>query len=144
MPKLFKQHPALPQGFSDTFEARFWAQVNKTDSCWLWIGATQKGYGAINKGARTSGLIRAHQASWILHNGTIPEGMSVLHHCDVPACIRPDHLWIGTQKDNMHDAVHKSRTILYGKRILSAHQAPVLGKQGTVFTNATTTTAGTA
>lgn len=98
------------QGLSETFPERFWAKVKKTDSCWLWIGGCKRtGYGRLNKKGKKP-KIDAHRASWIIHKGPIPEGVYVLHDCpngDNPACVNPDHLWLGTHEQNMHDKVAK-------------------------------------
>jgi hypothetical protein len=92
---------------------RFWKFVNKTESCWLWTGRVDKdGYGSIGIGStrdKTKKCVRAHRFSYELHNGSIPDGLLVLHECDVPACVRPDHLFIGTQLDNIHDCIAKGR-----------------------------------
>lgn len=96
------------QGFSPSFPQRFWAKINKTESCWLWTaGKASMRYG--NIGARGHTMIRAHIASWILHVGPVPEGMEVCHSCDNPLCVRPDHLWIGTHAQNMADCKAKGR-----------------------------------
>jgi len=85
---------------------RFWKHVNKTDSCWLWIGGTDKdGYGSF----RLNEHVRAHRFSWEINIGPIPEKLCVLHQCDVKTCINPDHLFLGTRKDNTADAVKKNR-----------------------------------
>jgi len=90
-----------------TREERFWDKVQKTDTCWLWIGSTnQDGYGRFNIGGKLGG---AHRYSFELHTGEIPEGMHVLHTCDTPACVRPDHLFLGTHSDNMQDMYRKRR-----------------------------------
>ena len=95
-----------------TLEERFWAKVKKTSKCWLWLSTVNdKGYGFI--GFRKK-LISAHRYSYSLHNGEIPSGMHVLHHCDNPSCVNPKHLWIGTNYDNVQDKMRKGRD--YDKR----------------------------
>ena len=87
---------------------RFWRFVNKTDTCWLWTAFKDKdGYGSFTDENRHS--MRAHRASWIIHNGAIPIGMCVCHKCDNPPCVRPDHLFLGTRQDNTIDMVNKGR-----------------------------------
>lgn len=74
--------------------------------CWYWYGAKHKlGYGLMN----ALGESKAHCVSWRLHKGDIPDGMFVLHKCDVRNCVNPDHLFLGTQTDNMRDMVSKDR-----------------------------------
>jgi hypothetical protein len=95
---------------SDTFYNRFWAKVNKTDTCWIWTGATIKGYGMISKGFWKGGTIQTHRASWQIHFGPITKDQIVCHKCDNPSCVRPDHLFLGTHLDNMHDKIRKNRS----------------------------------
>lgn len=77
--------------------------------CWYWRGAKHKlGYGLFNS---VPGESKAHRASWRLHNGDIPAGMMVLHKCDVRCCVNPDHLYLGTQFDNMRDCVERGRHV---------------------------------
>ena len=86
---------------------RFWQKVNVTPTCWLWTASQNSdGYGVFSLDART---LRAHRVSWTLHAGKIPEGLCVLHSCDVRNCVRPAHLFLGTQRDNMVDASQKGR-----------------------------------
>jgi hypothetical protein len=92
----------------DTFSIRFWARVQKTDDCWLWTGSTKHGYGQVNWNGRK---FIAHRAAYILTYGAIPDGLFVCHTCDVPACVRPDHLFLGTHADNMQDKVAKGRQV---------------------------------
>lgn len=91
--------------------ARFWAKVKKTDTCWLWTASCfGGGYGQFT--SRRYGSQRkhyAHRFSWELHFGPIPKGAECLHKCDVRACIRPDHLFLGSQADNLTDARQKGR-----------------------------------
>lgn len=77
--------------------------------CWLWTGSlVGGGYGRFGVDGEDK---IAHRYSWELHNGPIPKGLNALHKCDTPACINPDHLFIGTQKDNMQDCVKKGRYV---------------------------------
>lgn len=89
---------------------RFWDHVEKSEGCWNWTGdSTPDGYGRIScDGNRTS----THRASWVMHNGEIPDGLYVCHHCDNKKCIRPDHLFLGTQIDNMQDWTRKGKNVL--------------------------------
>ena len=89
-------------------EIRFWKYVRKTHACWLWTaGRNACGYGLLGRGRGKSSL--AHRISWEINIGEIPKGLCVLHRCDIPHCVRPDHLWIGTQGDNIWDMVVKGR-----------------------------------
>lgn len=93
---------------------RFWAKVRKTDGCWLWIGSRAKrGYGKIQVGVRSANghpvAEYAHRVSWQLHKGEIPVGQLVMHKCDNPSCVRPDHLFVGSYQDNTDDMYAKGR-----------------------------------
>lgn len=88
-------------------EHRFWTKVQKSNGCWLWTGTKTKGYGMILGPGRLP--LQAHRVAWTLIFGHIPDGLSVLHHCDVPLCVKPTHLWLGTQADNLADARAKGR-----------------------------------
>jgi hypothetical protein len=79
--------------------------------CHIWTASTNlQGYGEFGIVRRPAHKIHAaHRVSWELHRGPIPPGMKILHKCDRPRCVNPDHLFIGTQKDNMQDCVTKGR-----------------------------------
>jgi hypothetical protein len=87
---------------------RFEEKVDKQeDGCWIWEGAkNNKGYGIFSYKGKT---ILAHRMSWLLHNGEIPKEQNVLHKCDVRACVNPEHLFLGSLKDNMQDCSKKGR-----------------------------------
>lgn len=86
-------------------EVRFWSKVIKKDGCWGWSGSkTTFGYGKIKNG---EWFTNAHRISWQIHFGDIPKGQSILHKCDNPECTNPDHLFLGSQRDNMRDMLTK-------------------------------------
>ena len=98
--------------WKESDKERFWSKVNKNASgCWLWIGSmADSGYGAFSFARKTHG---AHRASWMLHFGSIPYGLCVLHNCpdgDNPLCVNPGHLWLGTHQDNSDDMIAKGRS----------------------------------
>jgi hypothetical protein len=105
---------------------RFWPKIVKTDCCWLWVGYTKPGshdYGSIGSGGKSGKVIKAHQASWLLHRGPIPDGLHVLHNCpggDNPRCVNPGHLWLGTHLENMRDMWRKLRAGLIHRCCQSA------------------------
>jgi hypothetical protein len=86
---------------------RFWAKVEKTDSCWPWRAGVNKEYGEFNFG--NNWMRQAHRVAWELTHGPIPDGLCVLHKCDVPLCVNPDHLFLGTKLDNVRDMIAKGR-----------------------------------
>ena len=80
--------------------------------CWLWERSTAgKGYNQYGRISYNKRVQRAHRVSWQIHNGPIPVGMLVCHKCDTPLCVNPDHLFLGTHKENMRDMVNKGRSI---------------------------------
>lgn len=86
---------------------RFLKKVERTDTCWVWTAGIHKsGYGHFWLAGT---MVYAHRASWLLHKGPIPDGLDVLHKCDNPKCVRPDHLFLGTHLDNMRDRDKKGR-----------------------------------
>ena len=86
------------------------------DKCWIWNGVrTREGYGhLVNK---EYSHFYAHRFSYLLFYGSIPEGLKICHSCDNPWCVNPEHLWAGTQNDNVQDAVRKGRFKKLGRTI---------------------------
>lgn len=95
-------------------DIRFFKKVAKSKGCWTWTAAiNNRGYGKFS--LETGKWSLAHRASWLIHYGKIPKGLHVLHRCDNPPCVRPDHLFLGTGKDNFADMIDKGRQN-YGNR----------------------------
>jgi hypothetical protein len=87
---------------------RFWEKVDKRgpDECWMWTACLSNRYGAIHVNGKD---IRASRFSYELHFGPIPDQLNVLHKCDTPGCVNPNHLWLGTQSENIEDCKRKGR-----------------------------------
>ncbi len=110
--------------------------TKEVDGCWIWQrAANNKGYGvcAVGRGMRL-----AHRMAYAIVHGPIPTGISVLHHCDTPLCINPDHLFLGTQMDNVHDAMQKGR---HKNPPLNAHYRKSNPQRGSKSKNAKITEA---
>lgn len=89
---------------------RFEAKVRVDPSgCRLWAGVTNGRYGVISRGGHQGPRVYAHRAAYELSIGPIPPGMCVCHRCDVPLCVNPEHLFLGTHQDNSQDCVRKGR-----------------------------------
>jgi len=104
-----------------TLEERFWRKVQKTehDLCWIWSGSkNKKGYGRLGSGGKKQKYYLAHRVSYTINKGEIPEGLYVLHSCDNPSCVNPNHLRVGTGSENIKEAYDKGRKqnpILFGE-----------------------------
>ena len=97
----------------DDWAERFWSRVRKSDGCWLWTGrVNDKGYGMFDGASSEHGKCSrlAHRLSYLLATGVMPPVlMEVCHRCDVPGCVNPKHLFLGTHRDNMYDSIRKGR-----------------------------------
>lgn len=90
-----------------TLANKFWSKVTLAHGCWKWDGSkSSRGYGKITHNRKT---LISSRVSWAIHNGHINNDLFVLHKCDNPECTNPDHLFLGTQKDNMRDMLNKNR-----------------------------------
>lgn len=90
-----------------TRNERFWNKVNKTPDCWLWTAYTGKhGYGVLKFDGKVD---LAHRVAWNISRPNNCDGLCVLHTCDNPPCVRPDHLFLGTKQDNSDDMFDKGR-----------------------------------
>lgn len=117
----------------------FWSRVDKNGPvpshrpdlgpCWLWTRAkaVAGGYGIF--GPSFKRVYRAHRFSWTVVHGPIPAGMFICHHCDNPPCVRPDHLFLGTNQENMRDCADKGRSKLDPQRGEAHHSATVTERQ---------------
>ena len=108
-----------------TLVRRFYSKVSKTPTCWLWQGAINGkrgqwnkcgGYGKLWVNGKMRKLEGAHRVSWLIHRGDIPADMCVLHECDNRLCVNPNHLKLGTLKDNSQDMLRKARHCLDPRR----------------------------
>jgi hypothetical protein len=112
-------------------DSDFWQKVDTSGDCWTWTGGRNSfGYGLTKHDGHGIG---AHRLAWILTNGSIPANLVVCHHCDNPPCVRPEHLFLGTQQDNIRDASRKGRLTEHGRhrggrggRLMQAGDAHVI------------------
>lgn len=97
---------------------RFWEKVDKQhpSKCWKWTGCISARYGLFWVFGRK---YKAHRVSWMIENGAIPEGLWILHKCDNPPCVNPNHLFSGNRSENMLDAARKGRLNPIGHALIT-------------------------
>lgn len=99
------------------FERSYYPEPNT--GCWIWGMSVRTGrrggYGQIKVGKK---MVSAHRISYLIHKGEIPKDLQVLHSCDVRSCVNPDHLFLGTQQENMDDMINKGRAKRIGREKL--------------------------
>lgn len=113
--KFFSRHGEIGERRIRSLEDRLWARVDKSHGqgpggdCWEWRGYVHPtGYGQLSVDAKGKN-INSNRAAYMVSKGEIPDGMWVLHTCDNRLCCNPDHLWLGTPKDNTQDMIAKGR-----------------------------------
>jgi hypothetical protein len=118
--------PSNHRHTSENFADRFWRKVERQgpDDCWLWTGGTNsRGRGLMHLRWEGGKNVRRHASlvAWELTHGPVPDGLQVCHNCpsgDQSLCCNPAHLFLGTQYDNIHDCIHKSRRNAFGRQRL--------------------------
>lgn len=101
----------LPIYITHGVEKRFWDKVEKTESCWNWIGAINpSGHAVLKIEGKNRG---AHRISYAIHNGEIPENLCILHKCHNAKCVNPEHLYAGTPQQNSQDEIDRKNTRKY-------------------------------
>lgn len=120
--------PGMKLTFHQRFADKYIPEPNS--GCWLWLGNTnENGYGIIDikiKGFRK--VVGAHRISYEIHKGEVPSDLNVCHVCDTPACVNPDHLFLGTDMDNHLDAVRKGRVKKITPMLGAAHARALLSE----------------
>lgn len=109
---------------------KFWSLVDKSGECWIWTGTIRAGYGIVaivKDGKKTTA--GTHRLSYEWRHGPVPTGLFVLHSCDTPLCVNPDHLFVGTHKQNMDDmrSKHRQPGFLTEDFVISARLAAARG-----------------
>ena len=100
-------------------KTRFFSKIEKTDGCWIWKAAIDpSGYGVFMiRADKMRAKLGSHRVSYYYHFGIWPRGLNTCHRCDTPSCTNPDHLFLGTQKENIQDCISKKRNSCGSKNV---------------------------
>jgi len=98
----------MPRSWREPFSSKYERRAGPLHTkCWIWIRSPgPTGYGQVRHAGR---MQKAHRVAWLLHRGPIPNGLWVLHKCDVPLCVNPGHLYLGTHQNNVRDMWARGR-----------------------------------
>lgn len=122
-----------PKPRSATERFASYVSPEPNSGCWLWTGGlSAKGYGRFRMGGKGAQQVGPHVFSYMLNVGKVPQGMYVLHHCDVPCCVNPSHIYVGTAADNARDAVARKRM----KGLFASGHDPRRGRKNRKLTDA--------
>jgi len=118
----------LKSSLRDRFEARI-TRLG-ADECWPFSGARTGNNGYLQIARENGSRVYAHRLAWEFVNGPVPDGLRILHRCDNPVCVNPKHLWLGTQRENVEDSIHKGRFNAFGRQRLDAAKVREIRRLG--------------
>ena len=106
------------------FSEKYRQRIERTEGCWNWVSPFRNGYGVVKVDGRQGKVLYVHRLSYEEAYGPVPDGLCVLHRCDNRACVRPEHLFLGTKDDNMADMIAKGRAV-HPSKLSDAQKAEI-------------------